>query len=93
MSTQRRVIHQAPRETADDLDDRRRADPAGIICAHTGAVRLLTGSATRRAASHADLAPPALRPGATDFLACPSRVGNRLHHRDGLVTNLHGDPL
>ncbi len=53
MSTLKRpAIHQRPRETADDLDDRRRADPAGALCAHTGAIdgglRLLTSSATRQ---------------------------------------------
>lgn len=63
MSTLKRpAIHQRPRETADDLDDRRQADPAGALCAHTGAIegglRLLTSSATRRAA----LAAPATAP-------------------------------
>ena len=98
MSTLKRpAIHQRPRETADDLDDRRRADPAGALCAHTGAIdgglRLLTSSATRRAASAADLAPPALRPGSEDFLVRPSRIGDRLHHRDGRVTDLGGNPI
>ena len=98
MSTLKRpAIHQRPRETADDLDDRRRADPAGALCAHTGAIdgglRLLTSSATRRAASAADLAPPALRPGSEDFLAHPSRIGDRLHYRDGRVTDLQGNPI
>jgi hypothetical protein len=98
MSTLKRpAIHQRPRETADDLIERRRADPAGALCAHTGAIdgglRLLTSSATRRAASAADLAPPALRPGSEDFLARPSRIGQRLHHRDGRVTDLQGNPI
>lgn len=44
-------------------------------------------------ASNADLAPPAQRPGCQDFLACPSRVGNTLRHRDGRVTDLAGNPL
>ena len=96
MTTQR-AYHHRPVETADTLNDRRRADPGAALCVHTGAVdgalRLLTSSATRRAASHADLAPPALRPGAQDFLACPSRTGGRLYHRDGRVTNLQGEPL
>ena len=41
-----------------------------------------------RAPSAADLAPSALRPGATDALACPSRIGSLLYYRDGRTTNL-----
>ena len=95
--TTKRALHHRPAETADTLDDRRRADPGAALCAHTGAadgaLHLLTSSATRRAASHADLAPPALRPGAQDFLACPSRIGGRLYYLDGRVTNLDGHPI
>jgi len=47
----------------------------------------------RSLASAADLAPPALRPGSEDFLACPSRIGQRLHYRDGRVTDLQGNSI
>lgn len=33
------------------------------------------------------------RPGATQANALPSRVGRRLHHPDGRVTDLLGQPL
>lgn len=36
---------------------------------------------------------PCLRPGANDALALPSRFGDRLHYRDGRVTDLDGNPL
>jgi hypothetical protein len=49
--------------------------------------------APRRSASFADLAPPPRRPGADDALQQPSRIGNRLHYRDGRVTNLAGMPV
>lgn len=32
------------------------------------------------------------RPGADDALALPSRMGNRLHYRDGQVTDMQGNP-
>jgi hypothetical protein len=50
-------------------------------------------SAPRRSASHADLATPPRRPGADDALQQPSRMGNRLHYRDGRVTDLTGLPV
>lgn len=37
--------------------------------------------------------PPPLRPHAEDALRCPSRYGDRLHHRDGKVTDLAGQPI
>ena len=40
---------------------------------------------------HIDPAP--LRPNAEDALRCPSRYGDRLHHRDGKVTDLAGQPI
>ena len=67
--------------------------PAEVIHPHVGAHALLTASPVRRASSAADLAPPALRPGSEDFLACPSRIGNRLHYRGGRVTDLRGNPI
>jgi hypothetical protein len=37
--------------------------------------------------------PPPLRPNAEDALRHPSRVGDRLHHRDGSVTDMAGQPI
>lgn len=37
--------------------------------------------------------PPPTRPGSEDALKCPSRTGERLHHRDGRMTDLSGNPL
>ena len=47
-----------------------------------------TVAATVQSGSHYDgreLRPYAGRPGATDALALPSRIGKRLHYRDGRV--------
>lgn len=49
---------------------------------------LLTRSPVRSLASHADLAPPAPRQGQDTNLGHPSRIGDRLHYRDGTVTDL-----
>lgn len=54
---------------------------------------LLTGGQRRHAASAADLAPPAMRPGSEACLALPSRIGNALHYRDGRVTSMDGTEL
>ena len=47
----------------------------------------------RLACSDADNAPPPMRPGAEACLAIPSRMGDRLHYRDGRVTDLQGNAL
>lgn len=77
----------------DDTQDRKGADPAAAMAPHVGNPRLLTASPGRRAASTADLAPPTMRPGSEAALACPTRVGNRLHHRCGRVTDMAGNPI
>ncbi len=33
------------------------------------------------------------RPGAADALALPSRMNDRLHYRDGRVTDMQGNPI
>jgi hypothetical protein len=60
------------------------------IAAHAGDPTLLTRSPSRGRASAADLAPQAPRPGSLRGLDCPSRIGNRLHHRDGRITDMNG---
>ena len=79
--------------TYTDPADRKLPALADLIEPGCGDPRLLTRSPVRSLASAADLAPPALRPGSEDFLACPSRIGQRLHHRDGRVTDLQGNPI
>ena len=52
------------------------------------------GNATTQATYNgAEVCMPALRAGADDALQVPSRVGDRLHFRDGRVTDLHGQPI
>lgn len=63
-----------------------------MIAPGAGSADLLTRSPARNKASAADLAPQAARPGSLQGLDCPSRIGSRLHHRDGRVTDLHGTP-
>lgn len=67
--------------------------PSQVIEAHVRDWHKLMGSPSARAASAADLAPPPPRPGSQAFLACPSRVGDTLRHRDGRVTHLDGTPV
>lgn len=67
--------------------------PSQVIEPHVGDWRRLMVSQSARAASTADLAPPPPRPGSEAFLACPSRVGDQLRHRDGRVTDLAGNPI
>ncbi|MGE3346086.1 MAG: hypothetical protein AB7I35_01485 [Ramlibacter sp.] len=43
-----------------------------------------TGQETRR---------PSLRPGSMAAFSLPSRMGDRLHYRDGLVTDMAGNPV
>ena len=67
--------------------------PAEIIAPGCGSPDLLTRSPAHRTATPADLAPPADRPHAHDAQRYPSRLGNRLHYRDGMVTDLAGNPI
>ena len=64
-----------------------------MIAPGAGSADLLTQSPARNKASAADLAPQPPRPGSLQGLACPSRIGNRLHHRCGRVTDLEGRTL
>ena len=51
---------------------------------------LLTAGQRRNAASLADLAPPPMRPGTQEALELTSRIGDRLHYRDGRITRMDG---
>jgi len=53
----------------------------------------LTASPPRMRSSEADGRTAPLRPGAEACLALPSRIGERLHYRDGLVTDMAGQVL
>ena len=53
---------------------------------------LLTSAGRRHAMGNGDARPVVLRTGALDALQYPSRMGDRLHWRDGTVTGLDGVP-
>lgn len=53
----------------------------------------VTNTTTTGLYNGAEVCMPALRAGADDALQVPSRVGDRLHFRDGRVTDLHGQPV
>ncbi len=74
-------------------DPRKLLAPWEIIAPGCGGPELLTRSPIRSIASAADLAPPALRTGSCIALTHPSRIGQHLHHRGGLVTDLQGNPI
>jgi len=57
--------------------------------AHPSAA-LLTSSPPRMRSSAADTRTPPVRTGADAALALPSRIGDRLHFRSGVVTELDG---
>lgn len=67
--------------------------PAEIIAPGCGSPELLTRSPAHRPASKADLAPPVARAGQHHAQQYASRIGNRLHHRDGRITDLAGNPI
>lgn len=50
----------------------------------------LTRGIRRTAASSADLADPPMRPGAQACIDLPSRIGDRLHYRDGRIATMDG---
>lgn len=84
------TAHDGP--DADELG-LRQITPAEVIAPGAGDPRLLTRSMVRSNASAADLAPPPARHGSLAGLEHPSRMGNRLHYRDGRVTDLHGKAI
>ena len=67
--------------------------PAEIIAPGCGSPELLTRSPAHRPASSADLAHPVDRPHAHDAQRYPTRIGNRLHYRDGTVTDMDGNTV
>lgn len=74
---------------ADELSEAQRRS---ALCPPGVDASALTRSPVRTAASQADLRPPPTRPGADAGLELPSRFGDRLHYRDGRVTDLQGNP-
>lgn len=70
------------------------ADPLAVLASgmHPHDAALLTRSPVHLA-SHADLATPAPRPGQDTNLGHPSRIGDRLHYRDGSVTDMQGSAV
>lgn len=71
------------------------ADPMAVLAPgmHWSDAKLLTRSPPRSLASHADLAPSAPRPGQDTNLGHPSRIGDRLHYRDGSITGMDGQAI
>ena len=71
-----------------EYDERQRARqlaPHEVIEPQCGDPRLLTRSPPHCIASEADLKPAPPRPGSLHALDCPSRIGDRLHYRDGRI--------
>jgi hypothetical protein len=80
----------APVRVARVLPSQRTTDAAAKD-AHTGVERqLLTASPPRMQSSAADTRTPPTRTGADACLGLPSRYGDRLHYRNGLVTDMDG---
>lgn len=70
--------------------------PPPIFDPHVGQLGLgcsFVGSLPRKSMSHTERQPAAMRPGSQAALLCPSRIGDRLHHRDGRVTDMQGQPI
>lgn len=53
----------------------------------------VTNATSRGAYAGLELKPYAGRPRAMDAQRHPTRIGNRLHYRDGMVTDLAGNPI
>lgn len=53
----------------------------------------ISNASSRDVYDGAELRPFEGRPGAADALTIPSRVNNRLHYRDGRVTDMQGSPV
>ena len=81
------MTHPLPPETRQSMTQ------YDMIAPGAGSPELLTRSPARSVASAADLAPQTPRPGSLQGLASPSRIGKRLHHRDGRVTDLQDNTL
>jgi hypothetical protein len=82
----------------EDRKQRIGAEPHKVA-AQPEMVSVMTGSSSRNGfAGTADKLPTAMRVGAEDALALPSRMGDRLHYRDGTVKHVksavvHHDPF
>lgn len=79
--------HVAPRDRPTLLR------PDEVIAPGAGPISLLTQSPARMRTSATDTAPPADRPGQDNNLGYPSRHGDRLHYRSGLITDMAGNPI
>lgn len=88
-----KVYDSAARRDSDDTMAPHILSAVEVIHPHCGDPALLTTSPPRRKASPADLQPPAPRFAQDAALGCPSRVGERLHYRDGSITDLAGQTL
>lgn len=66
--------------------------PIGAVMKPTPSPTVHSAS-TKGSYSGAELSASAVRPGADAALALPSRMGDRLHHRNRCVTDLTGQPV
>ena len=80
-------IHQWPA-----LVERARQEAGATVPAYDLQQLPVTNATSRARYDGAELRAP-LRPGATDNARLPSRVGSRLHHPCGRVTDLQGNPI
>ena len=90
-------VRQMERERAADVAARPwRTEPVPAaprpVAVATVQVRDLTRSPAKPS-SDADNRPPPVRAGAEDALGMPSRIGDKLHYRSGLVTDMAGNVL
>lgn len=61
------------------------ANPHGVAADPSMVPLMISGGNRNSLSGTGDLRPRALRPGSEQALAIPSRMGNRLHYRDGRV--------
>jgi hypothetical protein len=88
---------QIERERAADMSARPwRTEPVPAapppVAVATVAMQELTRSPAKPS-SDADNRPPPVRAGAEDALGLPSRIGDKLHYRSGLITDMAGNVL
>ena len=64
------------------------ADPTSVAADPSMVPLMISGGNRNSLSGTGDLRPRALRPGSEQALAIPSRMGNRLHYRDGRVETI-----
>lgn len=92
-----RKAREIERDRAADVAARPwRTEPVPAATAPVAVASVDPDTLTRSPAkpsSDADNRPPPVRAGAEDSLALPSRIGDKLHYRSGLITDMAGNVL